>query len=182
MRKWLKEQKEIIARYLVHYYVVFFITFDLQRTVEVKTIFDKITRDELIGRINLLNENSIAQWGKMNIYQMLKHCTMWDEWIGSGKNNKQAFIGRLFGKMALKKILKDESPLARNTPTLSELKIKETTGDIASEKNKWIALINGYTYYSNPGFLHTFFGEMTKEQVGQMVYKHADHHLRQFGV
>jgi hypothetical protein len=148
----------------------------------MKTIFDKVSRDELIGRISLLNETSIAQWGKMNIYQALKHCTLWDEWIQSGKNNKQVFIGRLFGKMALKKVLKDESPLARNTPTLPELKIKETTGDIASEKKRWIVLINEYAHFSNPSFLHTFFGKMTEEQVGQMVYKHADHHLRQFGV
>jgi hypothetical protein len=147
----------------------------------MKTIFDKSIRDELISRINILNENMVAQWGKMNIYQMLKHCTLWDEWIQSGKNNEQAFVGRLFGKIALKKVLKDESPLARNTPTLPELKIKETTGDISSEKKKWVALINGYAYFSNPSFIHTFFGEMTKEQVGQMAYKHIDHHLRQFG-
>ena len=147
----------------------------------MKTIFDKVTRDELIGRIGLLNESSIAQWGKMNVYQALKHCALWDEWVQNGKNNRQVFVGRLFGKMALKKVLKDESPLARNTPTLPELKIKENTGDIAYEKKKWIALINGYAHFSNPGFLHTFFGKMTKEQVGQMAYKHADHHLRQFG-
>src|ERR1700761_9651892 len=100
----------------------------------MKTVFDQTTRDELTGRISMLNEDSKAVWGKMNVYQALKHCTLWDEWIQSDKNNKQAFIGRLFGKMALKKILKDDSPLARNTPTLSEFKIKETTGDIASEK------------------------------------------------
>ena len=47
----------------------------------MKTIFDKVTRDELIGRISLLNVNSTAQWGKMNIYQMLNHCTLYDEWI-----------------------------------------------------------------------------------------------------
>ncbi len=61
----------------------------------MKTIFDKSIRDELISRINILNENMVAQWGKMNIYQMLKHCTLWDEWIQSGKNNEQAFVGRL---------------------------------------------------------------------------------------
>ncbi|HTB52385.1 MAG TPA: DUF1569 domain-containing protein [Ferruginibacter sp.] len=148
----------------------------------MKTIFDKATKDELIIRINSLNENSIAQWGKMNVYQVLKHCRLWDEWIQNSKNNRQAFIGRLFGKIALKKVLKDESPLTRNTPTLPEFKIKETTGDIKSEQNKWITLIKEYDHFSSPIFLHTFFGKITKEQVGKMVYKHADHHLRQFGV
>ena len=45
-----------------------------------------------------------ALWGKMNIYQMIKHCTIWDEWI-LGKNNpiyKQEFFGLIFGKLALK--------------------------------------------------------------------------------
>jgi hypothetical protein len=146
----------------------------------MKTVFDKTTRDELISRIDTINETSKNEWGKMNVYQALKHCTLWDEWIQSNKNNKQAFIGRLFGSMALKKILKDEGPLARNTPTFSEFKVKEISGDIASEKKKWIALINEYAHFSTPGFVHSFFGKMTKEQVGQLAYKHADHHLRQF--
>lgn len=146
----------------------------------MKTVFDKTTRDELIGRIDTVNENNKKEWGKMNVYQALKHCTLWDEWVQSNKTNKQVFIGRLFGRMALKKVLNNEDPLARNTPTLREFKVKETNGDIASEKKKWITLINEYAHFSNPCFVHPFFGQMTKEQIGQMAYKHADHHLRQF--
>lgn len=146
----------------------------------MKTIFDQTTRDELIGRIGSLHENSKAAWGKMNVYQALKHCTLWDEWVQGDAVNKQAFIGRLFGKMALKKLVKDEAPLGHNTPTLPELRIKETSGDIAAEKKKWIALIGAYANLSKPVFLHTFFGKMTREQVGVLAYKHADHHLRQF--
>jgi hypothetical protein len=146
----------------------------------MKTVFDKTTRDELINRINTLNENSIAQWGKMNIYQMLKHCTLWEEWIFSKKHNKQTLIGRIFGKMALKNILKDEKPLRRDTPTIREFRIKENNGDVASEKIKWITLIEDYAHFSKQDFMHPFFGKMTKEQIGYMAYKHSDHHLRQF--
>jgi len=146
----------------------------------MKTVFDKTTRDELISRINTLTANSRAQWGKMTIYQMLKHCTLWEEWIAANKKYKQQFIGRLFGKMALKNVLKDEAPLRRNTPTLPEFKIKEVAGDIAAEKAKWITLIEGYANFSKPDFVHTFFGKMTKEQIGYLAYKHTDHHLRQF--
>ena len=146
----------------------------------MKTIFEQTTRDELIARINKLDGNSKAQWGKMKVYQMLKHCTLWDEWMQNDKKNKRAFVGLLFGKIALKRILKDESPLTHNTPTLPELRIKEQSGDIESEKKKWIALIEQYSHYSKSIFVHTFFGKMTKEQVGQLAYKHTDHHLRQF--
>ncbi|HEX7902226.1 MAG TPA: hypothetical protein VF487_00005, partial [Chitinophagaceae bacterium] len=70
----------------------------------MKTIFEKSTRDELIGRINTLNDNSNPLWGKMNIHQMTKHCTIWCEWV-LGKNNpvyKQEFLGKIFGKLGLK--------------------------------------------------------------------------------
>ena len=147
----------------------------------MKTVFDKTTRDELTSRIGSLNENKAAQWGKMNVYQMLKHCTLWDEWIQSDKKNKQVFAGVLFGRMALNNVLKDEKPLRRNSPTLPELIIKERSGDIEAGKKNWIVLIEKYAHYSTPVFVHTFFGKMTKKQVGYMAYKHTDHHLRQFG-
>jgi hypothetical protein len=148
----------------------------------MKTIFDKTTREELINRINMLSENSTAQWGKMNIYQMLKHCTLWEEWISSEKKYKQVFIGRLFGKMALKNLLKDESPIRRNSPTIPDLRINRIgkNGNVLSERAKWIALIEEYEHFSNNDFVHSFFGKMTKEQIGYLSYKHTDHHLRQF--
>ena len=148
----------------------------------MRTIFDRSTRDELIARINTLNEHSKGQWGKMNVYQMLKHCTLWEERISGKTNYKRNFFGRLFGKMALKSFLKDDSPLGRNTPTIPDLRISKLgeNGNVSSEKAKWIALIEGHADFWNPGFVHSFFGKMTKEQIGYLAYKHADHHLRQF--
>jgi len=147
----------------------------------MKTVLDKATRQELVGRINRLHENSAAQWGKMNVHQMLRHVTMWDEWAAGKHHYPRVFIGYIFGRMALKKVLKDDAPLTRNSPTLPEFRISETTGEIAAEKAKWIALIESYDHFSNPNFVHAFFGKMTEEQIGIMAYKHADHHLRQFG-
>lgn len=146
----------------------------------MKTIFEKSVREEVIQRINSLNINSKAQWGKMNIYQMLKHCTLWEEMIHGDKKYERVFIGRLFGKLALKSVLKDEMPLGRNSPTIPQLVIRES-GDVEHQKKEWIARIEKYENFSNPGFVHVFFGKMTEEQTGYMVYKHVDHHLRQFG-
>jgi Protein of unknown function (DUF1569) len=149
----------------------------------MKTIFDNPTRDELIDRIKTVTENSVAEWGKMTVYQMLRHCTIWDEWI-LGLNKpiyKQEFLGRIFGKMALRKMIKNESPLDKNIPTSKQFKPLEQTGDIEAEKAKWISLLHHYANYNNPNFIHDFFGKMTEEQIGCLVYKHTDHHLRQFG-
>jgi hypothetical protein len=145
----------------------------------MKTVFDPSTRDELIRRINIVNEGSQASWGKMNTYQMLKHCTIWDEMALGKQRYKQSFIGKLFGKVALKKVLKDEAPLARNTPTVPTMKVTDN-GVVEIQKRIWIALLNEYEHFVEYDFIHPFFGRMTKEQIGQMAYKHADHHLRQF--
>lgn len=148
----------------------------------MKTIFDKSAREELITRINTLQENSVPEWGRMNIYQMVKHCIVWEEWIQGVHKPKyrQEFIGLIFGKMALKNMIKDEKPFSRNVPTSNAFKVKEKHGDVESDKKKWITLLKGYENYSNPGFIHDFFGKMTEEQIGILAYKHTDHHLRQF--
>lgn len=147
------------------------------------TVFDKSTRAELIRRINAVDETSAARWGQMNVYQMLRHCRQWEEWIQGRppRGYKQAFIGRLFGRIALRGMTKDDKPLARNIPTSKEFRIIETTGDFAAERRTWAELVEEYEHYSNPDFIHDFFGRMTREQVGQLAYKHSDHHLRQFG-
>ena len=146
----------------------------------MKTVFDKATKEELIGRINSLNETCAPQWGKMNVYQMLKHCRLWEEMIAGKLECKRVFLGRLFGKMALKANLKDEKPMQRNAPSSRELIVNDSKGDMAAERAKWIALMEENAHYSSPVFMHPFFGEMTKEQLGHLAYKHTDHHLRQF--
>ncbi|MEP7264886.1 MAG: DUF1569 domain-containing protein [Bacteroidota bacterium] len=146
----------------------------------MKTIFDKATREELIARISLLNEINNAQWGSMSVFQMIKHCSLWEEMMLGRKKYKRAFAGYLFGRIALKAVTKDDGPLRKNSPTIPEFKIKESDGDIEIEKNKWIKLIEEYADFSNDALVHPFFGSMTKEQIGYMVYKHTDHHLRQF--
>src|SRR5260221_4950726 len=95
-------------------------------------------------------------------------------------NYKRAFIGKIFGRIGLRNLLKDEKPLGHNAPTSPFFKIKEIQGDVEAEKKKWIALIEEYANFSNNDFEHWFFGKMTKEQIGYFNYKHIYHHLRQF--
>jgi hypothetical protein len=145
----------------------------------MKTVFDKTTRDELINRIQSLNENGTAKWGKMNMYQMVKHCTLWEEMMLGKKKYKQTLLGHLFGKIALKGLIKDENPMMRNAPTVPAFKVKEN-GNVSSEKAKWIDLMEEHAHNSDPDVVHPFFGKITREQIGYLIYKHTDHHLRQF--
>ena len=146
----------------------------------MKSVFDKDTRDHLISRIHTLNENSQPLWGKMNIYQMLKHCVLCEEMYHGKTKYPRVFLGRIFGKIGLKNLIKDETPLKQNEPTSGAFKISEPNGNVSAEKKKWLTLMEQYGHFSNNDFVHWFFGKMTKEQIGYFVYKHTDHHLRQF--
>ena len=149
----------------------------------MKTVFDKADRDRLIDRINSLSKYNEARWGQMNVYQMIKHCCIYDSWV-LGKNNpkyRQTLAGKIFGKMVLKSMTRDDRPVKKNMSTIKDFIVKKRDGDVELQKKIWIRLISEYDNYSNPDFIHSFFGKMTMEQRGILAYKHADHHLRQFG-
>jgi len=149
--------------------------------MNIKSVYDLSTREELINRINSLSQQSSAQWGKMNVFQMLKHCTLHEDMVLGKIKIKRVLIGRLLGRTILKKVLKDNTPFEKNSPTSSRLKTTHESGDIEHQKKEWINRIEQYGNYDNPSFVHPFFGPMTKEQIGFFAYKHNDHHLRQFG-
>jgi len=95
---------------------------------------------------------------------------------------RQVFIGRLFGKMALRSMIKDERPVRRNMGTLPELIVSDSGGDIEFLKKHWMTTIKEYGHLPNDyKFVHTFFGKVDRQQTGLLAYKHTDHHLRQFG-
>src|SRR5690554_1319694 len=86
---------------------------------EMKTIFDKDIRDQLIHRVVQIDADKQALWGKMNVYQMVRHNTYWNGWLlgNDGHTYKQAPIGKIFGKVALRKMVRNENPLDKNIPT-----------------------------------------------------------------
>lgn len=147
----------------------------------MKSVYDPSTRQELIQRIKSLTHENNARWGKMNVFQMTKHCTLSEDMMLCKIRIDRVLIGRLIGRMILKKVLKDDTPFGKNSPTSSLLKTTKATGELEEQKKEWITRIGEYADYKDSNFIHPFFGPMTKEQVGFFAYKHADHHLRQFG-
>jgi hypothetical protein len=149
----------------------------------MKTIFDHLIRQQLVERIHSLDRQSKPVWGKMNVYQMTRHCTIWNDWVLGTDTNfvyKQAFLGRIFGKMALTSNTKDDKPMGKNMPAGKDFIVVDKDGDVDANKAIWSKQIARYGHYSNDRFIHDFFGKMTIEQIGVFAYKHTDHHLRQF--
>ena len=150
----------------------------------MQDIFNPRTIEGLKARVRNISTDSTAQWGKMTTWQMLKHCCENEKLLLREKAYDRLFIGRLFGKMSLKSMVKDDKPLKQNQPTHPEFKIKGD-GDLERQKKEWMTLLDKYPYQKASdyaSFVHPFFGKMTYDEVNIAAYKHIDHHLRQFGV
>jgi hypothetical protein len=149
----------------------------------MKNLFDKDTHTEIISRMNALTPNSQRQWGKMNAAQMLAHCKEAFKVPLSDKKIPRMFLGLLIGWM-IKPKLYNEDPWKQNLPTAPNFIIKDER-DFEKEKNELAGMINQF-YSGDPEnvgkFPHPMFGSFTSEQWGKSMYKHLDHHLKQFNV
>ncbi|MFM7017148.1 MAG: DUF1569 domain-containing protein [Bacteroidota bacterium] len=149
----------------------------------VKSLYDKSVCEELINRLHNLTPVSEQLWGKMNVSQMLAHCKVGVEVAMGQKTVKRVFIGYLLGPL-FKATFYNEKPFEKNWAT-ADLFLMKGDYDFENEKNQ---LIQHIQTFSNNGpskctkAPHGFFGHLTPEQWGIGMYKHLDHHLRQFGV
>lgn len=148
-------------------------------------IFQKEVTENVIQRINQLTPTTQAQWGKMNVAQMLAHCSVTYEMMYEDKHKKPNFFMRFMLKTFLKKKLTDATtPYQRNSQTAPAFVI---TGerDFDTEKNRLIAYLRktqglGEDYFDGKESLS--FDALTKQEWSNLTYKHLDHHLNQFGV
>src|SRR5438309_1551094 len=109
----------------------------------MKSLFNKENSQEFVFRINNLSNQSQANWGKMNVAQMLHHCQKPLE-IASGElvPKINGIIKFLFGKSAKKQLVRDPE-FKRNLPTFSEAKIVDQRV-FEDEKTRLIILINNF--------------------------------------
>jgi hypothetical protein len=145
----------------------------------MKSLFNPEVHQEVINRIETLNENSSVNWGKMNVGQMTWHCQ--GPFNIMLQKNDYGMKPSWFAKVLFKKSLYNDKPWRKNLPTAKFLKAKEDK-DLNTEKAKLVGLINEVNSHRNKTEWepHPAFGYFTAEQWGQMQYKHLDHHLKQF--
>ncbi len=147
----------------------------------MKNLLDRNTFAEINDRIEKLTSNTKAQWGKMDVGQMVHHCQgPLNIMLG---NNYYGLKPNWFAKTFIKKSLYSDKLWRKNLPTVKVFKITEPK-DFNTELSKLKGLLNefGSQLENTKWNPHPVFGEMTNEQWGKMQYKHLDHHLRQFGV
>lgn len=151
--------------------------------MEVQNLFDSSAYNEILERLHKLSPDSQRQWGRMQVAQMLAHCKEAFKVPLSDKPMPRMLIGSLLGWMVKGK-LHNETPWKYSLPTSPDFIIKDER-DFEKEKTALLELVNKF-HTGGPEkvgkYPHPFFGKFTSEQWGKMMWKHLDHHLRQFGV
>jgi hypothetical protein len=148
----------------------------------MRTLFDADVSNAMIDRIQKITPQSARQWGQMDVSQMLAHCgNCMDMAMGTIKP-KRIFIGRILGPL-FKSNYTNEKPFAQNSPTSPENKVSESRL-FDAEQSRLISLVKKFTEGGEKNATnhpHPFFGPLTPREWGIGMYKHLDHHLRQFG-
>jgi len=149
----------------------------------MKSLFDNNAYQEIKQRIDKLSPQSQRQWGKMEVSQMMAHCKEAFRVPLSDKTYPRQMMGRLVGWM-MKAKMYDDSVFGKNLPTPAAFVVKDQR-NFDGEKQQLTGLVDKFYLLgdeNNSLPQHPFFGTFTKQQWGQFMYKHLDHHLRQFGV
>lgn len=150
----------------------------------MKNLFEPSAVNEVKTRLGKLRPDSPRQWGKMAPAQAVAHLAVTMEWAVGDKTEPRMLLGRIFGPLVKPKLLGNEEPMRRNAPTSKSLVVSDGR-DLGQERARLSALIDRFAAGGPDGCTkepHTFFGRLTAEEWAKLMYKHADHHLRQFGV
>ncbi len=149
----------------------------------MKNLFEAARATELTERIERLRPDSTRQWGKMTAPQALAHCSVALEWAVGDSLAPRMMIGRVIGPLARRMAVRNDDPMQKNAPTAPTLKVADER-ELATEQARLIRLIDRFSTGGPKGCTtnpHSFFGRMTPDEWAVLMYKHVDHHLRQFG-
>lgn len=149
----------------------------------MKNLYSPEAHNEIVERIGQLQGDAEAEWGTMNVGQMLAHCSEIIEVFNGTKELKGTpRIAKLLKGVIRREVFADK-PFARGVRTHPQY-VTKGDYDFEKERERVLALIAAFVAEDPVAASrreHPLLGTSTPEQRGVMMYKHMDHHLRQFG-
>ncbi len=150
----------------------------------MKQTFTQEGIEELVARLEKLNSDTPPLWGSMTVSQMLKHCSLLYIYLIKGGSQRPKWYVRLVASIVYKPAMVNEKPYKQGLPTAPNFIIK---GDPKFEETRkrligYIQEVHGYDKEKMENKVHPLIGKLSMQQWNNVIYKHIDHHLRQFGV
>lgn len=149
---------------------------------------ENFLRTKLVTCLQRLDPATPPKWGKMNVQQMIEHFAGDAVRNANGRLQAEKFLLPPEQVDRMREFMMSEKPFRENTinPLMGEepapLHFKTVQAAIGALQQELIHFFE--VYEKNPGMVirNPFFGDLNFEQNVQLLYKHALHHLRQFGV
>lgn len=143
-------------------------------------------RKDFIFHLKHLAPDAPPKWGKMKGQQMVEHFSF-SVRLANGKLKLPDAVDEERMKKAVAWIMTDKpfrentgNPLVPETPeTPVHATMHQSIDELQHELDDLVKV-----YESNPGvrIRHPLFGDLNYEEQVQLLYKHAQHHLKQFGL
>ena len=146
------------------------------------TFWNAATRDDFCRRVDRLSADSKAAWGKFTAAQMVAH-------LNDAMRMATGELAVAPKKMPLryfplKQLVLYVLPFPKSAPTAPELLARCNAADLRAEQAEFtkIATRAAAKAPSDRWPEHPAFGTMSHKAWGKLIYKHTEHHLKQFGV
>jgi hypothetical protein len=143
-------------------------------------------RNRFVQLLQQIPSDTKAAWGKMTVQQMIEHFAD-SVRIASGKMMHSDILTPPENLDRVRAFLESEKPFRENTPNALMPEIpapvrnpskEDAVKELKTEIDFFFSVFekNNLQVTRNP-----FFGDLNYEQNVQLLYKHALHHLKQFG-
>ncbi|MBL7738308.1 MAG: hypothetical protein JNK14_03760 [Chitinophagaceae bacterium] len=149
---------------------------------------ENFLRTRLVHYLQQLDPSTPPRWGKMSVQHMIEHYAGDAVRNASGRLQIEKIITPPENLKRMRDFMMSDKPFKENTknPLLGEepaaLRYNTTQAAIGALQQELIYFFEAFTKNPHQITRNPFFGDLNFEQNVQLLYKHALHHLRQFGV
>jgi len=148
---------------------------------------ENFLRTKLVPYLQKIDPATAPHWGKMSVQQMIEH--FGEALMNANGRLKFETIHTPISNLAkFREFLMSERPFRENTvnPLLPEepkpLRFKTIQAAIGALQQQLIYFFEAFERNPNLVTRNPIFGDLNFDQNVQLLYKHALHHLRQFGI
>ncbi|HRO42653.1 MAG TPA: DUF1569 domain-containing protein [Flavipsychrobacter sp.] len=146
----------------------------------------RFLKQEFTPILQRVSPDAERQWGKMNVQQMVEHMT--DAVAMAYGNPVHELVTPEDRLEKMQDFLKSEKDFKPNTPNsllpeepraTQQPSLRAAINELQEEINNFF---NAFDTEKKKYVMNPFFGELDYGMSIQLLYKHAWHHLRQFGI
>ena len=147
---------------------------------------DQFLKEQYIPLLEKINPNQVPLWGKMSYQHMLEHMML--AFKVSSQHEPVACIHEPERVAKMQAFLLTDIPFKENTKspllgaTLEPLIYTSIEVALQQLKEAMSTYFNQYAIQEDVLVFHPIFGTLDKQLNDALLYKHAVHHLKQFGV